>query len=321
VTNTVLRLPFTVRWQNQLDAALREGGWHVHSAGSQHGKTTGSMDYRNQHRVRNAATGSAATPAGLAWAADSKPMILRSLATDLGGQHFARLPHLELKLPPLMQKLGTRLVIVNNGHNLEWRQWQELLTLDDICAGEYGIRLTVVLSGVHKQLGLIKVPQQAELIEQITNRIRCYREIEGHGPAEVREALQLIVEDQAPQRLPQLLKKGLLTQSNLVFQFLTRPEIDLAGRKTVASVHLIELSRRILALHKSDPGASAEQLVRAAFANYIRYRRPAKSTSSTSAAVVQAVTASGRRNTTPAPATVTPIAVSASATQSAGQAA
>lgn len=279
------------------------------------------MDYRNQHRVRNAATGSTSTPAGLAWAADNKPMILRSLATDLGGQHFARLPHLELKLPPLMQKLGTRLVIVNNGHNLEWRQWQELLTLDDICAGEYGIRLTVVLSGVHKQLGLVKVPQQAELIEQITNRIRCYREIEGHGPAEVRDAMQLIVEAQAPELLAQLIKKGLLTQSNLVFEFLTRPEIDLAGRKTVASVHLIELSRRIVALYKSDPGASAEQLVRAAYANYIKYRRPAKSVGSTSAAVAQAVAASRRRNASAEPATAAPIAVSATATQSAGKAA
>jgi hypothetical protein len=267
-TPAVLRLPFTERWEKQLGVALRERGWHVHAAGSQHGKTTANRDYFLSQRAERRATGQSTCPVGLAWATDNKRMILRSLAESIGGQRFAALPHPELKVPAMLKQLGTRLIIVNNAHNLEWRQWQELLTLDDVCWGEHGMRVAIVLSGIHNQLGLANLPKQVELVEQITNRITCYREIKGHDRAEVKTALQLLLERDAPE----LLHQGALAHSALVFDLLTRPEIDLAGRKTVAALHLVELSRRMAAVSRSQPGLKPDGVIHAAWSHYVEFR-------------------------------------------------
>lgn len=275
-TQPVLPLPFTERWERQLAVATKEGGWHVHAAGSQHGKTTANRDFYLGQRAERRANGESSCPVGLAWAADNKRMVLRSLAESIGGQRFATLPHPELKVPAMIKKLGTRLVVVNNAHNLEWRQWQELLTLDDVAWGEHGVRLAIVLSGVHKELGLVNLPRQVELVEQITNRITCYREIKGHDRSEVKAALRLLLERDAPQ----LIKRGVLDHSGLVFDLLVRPEIDLAGRKTVATLHLVELSRRMAALQRVQPGTKAEEVIRIAWSHYVQYRSVPKRTPS-----------------------------------------
>ncbi len=258
-----LPLPFAVRWNHQNKVAMREGNWHVHSAPSQYGKSTANRAFYLDQRARKASDGLTIVPVAQCWATQSK-LILRTLAESLGGERFAAQPNREQLVPRAIKSLETRLIIVNNGHNMDWRQWQELLDLDDICWAQHGVRPAVVFSGVHRELGLLKLPKSQELVAQIRKRICCYIEIPGHDRAEVRVALHLLLERDCPE----LLERDILTLSPLVHKILIEPVFDRWGTKTAATVDLVELCRRLAAVYRADPKSSIELILERAATAY-----------------------------------------------------
>lgn len=284
MSSPYLPLPFSVAWRKELETAMRQGGWHVHAADSQHGKSTANRQFFLDMTPRS---GLRAAPVALAWATDNR-LITRSIAESIGGRLFAQQRHIELRVPDLMKRLGTKLVIVNNGHNMDWRQWNELLTLDDICWTQHGIQVGVVLSGVHKELGLTNLPKDPSLIQQITARVTCYKHIPGHDRGDVRVALKVLLERDCPK----LLERDVLAQSGLVYELLTRPEIDPARTKRVSARDLAELVRRMAAVQQSNPRSSCESIVQQAFRHYLLNRTPPRAQASNpTAALAVAVAA------------------------------
>ena len=268
-----LPLPFAVRWREALDDAMGEGGWHVHSAPSQYGKTTANRAHARAALTAKRKGDLTQKPVAECFATDGRRLILRSLGENLadGGERFHRLPNPELRVPALCKVLGVRLVIVNNAHNLDWHQWQELLTLDEICWSRHGIRPAVVLSGVHKEAGLVRLPKSSELIEQIKARIVCYQEIPGHDAKGVRAALELLL----ARDCPGLNTADTLGHSKLLFTLLTTREFDRWGRKCVSTMDLVEVVRRMAAVYAEAPRTKPETVVRTAVAAYGADRRPA----------------------------------------------
>jgi len=266
-TGTYLPIPFAVRWRKELDDAIRQRGWHVHAAGSHHGKSAENRHCYLDHIQAAANAGRNERPVALAWATDNK-LITRSIAESLGGRLFAAQRHIELRVPDAIKRLKTQLIIVNNGHNMDWRQWNELLTLDDICFTMHGIHVGVVLSGVHHELGIVNQPKQRELVEQITQRIKCYKRIPGHDRGEVKVALELIMTRDDPG----LLRRGALNHAGLVYELLTSPALDPTRTKRVAAVHLFEIVSRMSAISGKQPRSSMEQVVRAAYEHYMQNR-------------------------------------------------
>lgn len=266
-TGAYVPIPFALRWRKELDDAMRQRGWHVHAAGSHHGKSAENRHFYLQHMQEAANAGRNERPVAMAWATDNK-LIARSIAESLGGRLFAQQRHIELRVPDAIKRLNTKLIIVNNGHNMDWRQWNELLTLDDISWTLHGIHVGVVLSGVHQKLGIVNQPKQRELVEQITQRIKCFKQIPGHDRGEVKRALELIMARDDPA----LLQRGALDQAGLVFQLLTGPALDPGGTKRVAAVHLFEIVTRMSALSAQQPRTSIEHIVRGAFAHYTQNR-------------------------------------------------
>jgi hypothetical protein len=260
-------IPFALRWRKDLEDAIRQRGWHVHAAGSHHGKSAENRHFYLDHIQQAANAGRNERPVALAWATDNR-LITRTIAESLGGRLFASQRHIEIRVPDAIKRLNTKLIIVNNGHNMDWRQWNELLTLDDICWTLHGIHVGVVFSGVHQKLGIVNQPKQRELVEQITQRIKCFKDIPGHDRAEVKRALELIMTRDDPA----LLQRGFLDKYGLVFELLTGPQFDPAKTKRVAAVHLFELVTRMAALNAQQPRANVEQLVRAAYAHYVQNR-------------------------------------------------
>lgn len=272
-----LPLPFSVRWNHENEAAMRDGGWHVHSAPSQYGKSTSNRAFYLQMKAQKTSDGKTSVPVAQAWATDGKRLILRSIAESLGGERFAALPNRELRVPAGIKQLGTRLIIVNNGHNMEWRQWQELLTLDDVCWAHHGVRPAIVLSGVHRELGLVNLPRIPELVEQIRKRIVCYKEVPGHDRREAKEAMRLLLERECPE----LLGRGAQDHVRLLYELLTDSVFDRWHTRTVGSADLVEVARRMAALHRAHRDRSAEAVIRSAVE---RYRKSQTAPDETSAA-------------------------------------
>lgn len=282
VPSAYLDLPFAKRWREALDHAVTGGGWHVHSAPSQYGKTTANRAHTRAAMTVKGAGVQTQKPVAECFATDGKRLILRSLGEMLadGGERFLRLPNPELRVPALCKALGVKLIIVNNAHNLEWHQWQELLTLDEVCWSRHGIRPAIVLSGVHKDVGLVALPKSPVLIEQIKARIVCYEEVKGHSSADVGEALKLVL----ARDCPPLDTDAMGAQSGLLFSLLTTPQFDRWGRKLVSAMDIVEVARRMAAVYAEAPRTRAENIIRQAVADYGTHREPRMKDSSERAA-------------------------------------
>lgn len=266
--STFLDLPFSIRWRKELAHAMNVGGWHVHAAGSQNGKTTANLQFREAHApVR--VSGGTTVPVALAWAAQGRRPLLRSLALSLGGETFARMSGRETRVPAAMAKCKTRLIIINNAHNMDWRQWQELLTLDDVCLGSYSFRPAIVFSGIYATRTLPDLPRRTELNEQIKKRVTCFKAVRGHDKNDVQAALEVLLEAFCPP----LLRERAANHAAHVFDLLTRPEIDFSRSGYVATGDLLELTRRMAALRNKDPQLPVPAVIESAFDHYQRHRR------------------------------------------------
>ncbi|MDP9226390.1 MAG: hypothetical protein M3P18_21630 [Actinomycetota bacterium] len=264
-------LPFTARWTKELDRAMRQGaGWYVLSAGSQHGKTTANRRFWLDHPSERTNT-STSVPVAVAWTSSKQKLVLRSLAESLGGKRFAQMSGREMRVADAIHRFGTKLVIVNNSHMLEWKQFEELLSLDDVCSGNYGRRPAIVLSGVYdSELRIGNLPKRWELTEQILKRIARLKTIPGHDREEVRSAISLLLRRDCPT----LLAEGAAKHHGLVFELLTGPEVNLSGGGLVAGGDLVELVRCIVAFRGRAPGPDTDiaDLIRKAFAYFVRER-------------------------------------------------
>lgn len=255
-------LPFSMRWNEENRRALEGGSWHVHSAPSQYGKTTANRAFLMAQNAQRTEEGESTMPVVQTWATDRKN-ILRGIAECIGGERMANMPNRELLVPRIMSRIRARLVIVNNGHNMDWKQWQELLTLDEICWGEYGFHPAVVLSNVQQQVGVANAPKSVELTEQIHKRITCYLEVHGHDRDEVETALRLLLQRDCPE-----LVKEATRLAGSVFKILTEPVFDRWSRRTVGAGDLVELVRRMAAAKRTMPGATTREVLEAAAADY-----------------------------------------------------
>jgi hypothetical protein len=255
-------LPFSQRWNAENEHALKGGGWHVHTAPSQYGKTTANRGFVLAQRAHKSSDGQSSMPVVQTWATDRKN-ILRGIAECIGGERMANQPNRELLIPRIMARLRTREVIVNNGHNMDWKQWRELLDLDEICWGEHGFRPAVVLSGVQQHVGVANPPKGVELVEQIHKRITCYLEVPGHDRDETKVALQVLCARDCPE-----LAKEVVKHAGTVFKILTEPVFDRWARGTVGAGDLVELVRRVGAARQARPQASIRELINLAAADY-----------------------------------------------------
>lgn len=266
-----LDLPFARRWRTALDHAMSEQRWHVHTAPSRHGKTTANRAHVRAALREKKADGSSEKPVAQCVATDGKRLILRSLGEMLvdGGERFLRLPNPELRVPALCKALNVRLIIVNNAHNLDWHQWQELLTLDEVCGEHQATPPAIVLSGVNEKLELKQLPKSTELLSQIHNRICCYEEIPGHSAAETGTALGLLLARDCPPLVHKAVEHG-----TLLFELLTTKTFDRERRGTVSAMDLVEVVRRIAAVYAEAPRTGVAKIIRTAVEDYASRRIP-----------------------------------------------
>jgi hypothetical protein len=266
---TYYDLPFSLRWRKELRRVMKNGGWHFLAAGSHPGKTCANAQFECDHPAVRSSTLGTTIPVAQCWAARERKPILRSLAESLGGPGFASLPGRETKVAAMLFKAQTRLIIVNNAQNLDWRQWQELINLDDVCEGRHHWRPAIAFSGVFDAKKLPGLSDSPAENEQIHKRVQSFKVIRGHDRDEVKGALELLFEKIAPA----LLRERAQNHAGHVFELLTREEVDRRRTGYVATIDLLSLVERMNELRVADPARPIREVIDAAFEDYQRHRR------------------------------------------------
>jgi hypothetical protein len=262
-------LPFSRRWRKELNRIMNNGGWHFLGARAQQGKTVGSRQFVAAHPAIRSSTAGTRQPVAQAWAAHGRKPILRSLAESLGGPGLAAMPGRETLLPRVVARSGTDLIIVNNAHYLDYRQWQELLNFDDVCLGRHGARPAIAFSGVFTAKNVPGLPNDAAEAQQIIKRVLSFKLIRGHDRSEVREALEILLKRHSPI----LHSERAFAHAGRVFDLLTTPQIDTAVTGYVGAGDLVELVRHMSAVRKADPAKSVRDLIEKAFEDLVRHRQ------------------------------------------------
>lgn len=260
---------FTKRWMEKLEQAEREGGWWFLDALSQNGKTTTNKHYRDQKRTEKLASGTTIVPVGLTCAAEGERMLLAALADSLGGARLVRQPQRALAVARALARIGTQLIIVNNGHSMDWRQWQALLALEELYKSA-GIDPAIVFSSINRNVGLATVRTHDGTTDQLRRRLR-FEHIEGNDKKELRSALELL----ASRDCPSLLDTDFLDHRDLVFELLTEGLFSSSERRVI-TVDITELFRRIVAARRELPRASCEALIRTAHRHLVTSRTQTK---------------------------------------------
>lgn len=256
---------FTRRWLDKLAQAEREGGWWNLDALSQNGKTTANKHYRDQKRTEKLETGTTIVPVALTCAAEGERVLVAALADSIGGARLVRQPQRSLAVARALAKVGTRLIVVNNGHAMEWRQWQTLLALEELYKS-FGVDPAIVLSSINRNVGLASARTHDGTTDQLRRRIR-FEHVPGNDKKDVRAGLELL----ARRDHPGLLKTDLLEQADLVFELLT-DGLFASSESRVVTVDLIELFRRVVAAHRRSPGGGTEEPIRMAHAHLVQSR-------------------------------------------------
>ena len=261
-------LPFSKRWTKHLVRIMNDGGWHFLGARSQQGKTVTNRQFVAAHPAVRSSTSGTRMPVIQAWAAQGRKPILRSIAESLGGPGLGAMSGRETLIPRVVTQAHVRLIIVNNAHYLDYRQWQELLNFDDVCVGRHGRRPAIAFSGVFTTTTLPGLPSDAAEAEQILKRVMSFKLVRGHDLAETRLALDPLLKRHAPV----LHKERAYTHAGLVFELLTQPQIDIANTGYVGTGDLVELVRYMAAVRKANAAASVKDVIGEAFARYAKHR-------------------------------------------------
>lgn len=261
-------LPFTKRWEKQLTRILNDGGWHFLGARAQQGKTVTNRRFVAAHPASRSSTKGTRMPVAQAWAAQGRKPILRSLAESLGGPGLAAMSGRETLMPRVVAQSGVDLIIVNNAHYLDYRQWQELLNFDDVCVGRHGMHPAIAFSGVFTSQTLPGLPDDLAEAEQIQKRVLSFRLIRGHDEKETREALEILLKRHAPS----LFTARAHAHAGRVFEMLTEPQIDIAHTGYVGAGDLVELVRYMAAVRKANPAVSVADVLSEAFARFTKHR-------------------------------------------------
>jgi len=139
----------------------------------------------------------------------------------------------------------------------------------------------------------VNLPRIPELVEQIRKRIVCYKEVPGHDRRETKEALRLLLERDCPE----LLERGAPDHARLLYELLTDPVFDRWQTKTIGSADLVEVARRMAALHCAHRDRSAEAVIRSAVERYRKSQTPPDETSAAKLArAARGLQASGAAN-------------------------
>lgn len=248
---------------------MKNGGWHFLAAGSHQGKTCANAQFERECPAVRSSTQGTTLSVAQCWAARDRKPILRSLAESLGGPSFAALPGRETKVAAMLFKAHTRLIIVNNAQNLDWRQWQELINLDDVCEGRHHWRPAIAFSGVFDEKKIPGLSDSPAENEQIHKRVQSFKFVRGHDRDEVRTALELLFTHLSPA----LLRERAQNHAGYVFELLTREEVDRRRTGFVATIDLVALVERMAVLREADRSAAIKKVIDAAFEDYQRHRR------------------------------------------------
>ena len=258
-------LPFAVRWEALLEKAMKERRWWVFSAPSQSGKSTANGHFFCEHSIKG--SNGRIRVAVSTVAQGKRHSMMETLALSLGGTRLLRQHPRDLKVVEEMIRAGTELVIVNNSQNMDYRNWQDWLYLDDIFVNTYRVTPpAVVFSGIYEQVGPLCLPRNMST-DQLRNRFDDrYKSVPGHSKDEVGEALRLLCAAFAPD-----VRKA-ETKASLVHGLLTSPAFDPGKTGTVGSKDLYELVRRMKAVRERMPDDGLEVVIERAYAHLLKGR-------------------------------------------------
>lgn len=259
-----LPTPFAARWEDVLQRAMNERGWWCVYAESQLGKTTCNVRFRARHPAVKG-DGSTSVPVALTCASRTEGLLLAGLADSLGGARLMRMPQRTLHVARALERAGTRLVIVQNAHFMDWRQWEQMLVLEEMYKALH-IEPAFVFSSIHPQVGLISARSADGSMDQLRRRLR-FEQVRGHDRQEVRRLLQMFCKRDDHR----LIDRGALDESSLVHELLTTG-LFLTPDRTVATVDAEELVNRMSALLDTDPRMPVTDVIRSAHAHLVRSR-------------------------------------------------
>lgn len=263
-----LEFGFAQRWARQLAKAEREGGWWALDALSHNGKTTGNKRFAAQRLSHKLASGETVVPVALCCAHDAEHILLASLAESIGGTRLLRQPQRLVAIGRAIGRVRVRVVIVNNAHNLSWRGYNALLTLEEHCKAT-GSDPAIVLSSIKRNIALASAPSGDGTLDQLRRRV-SYVHVKGNSRDEVADGLNLRLQKDRPE----LLRRGFVERhSSLVFELLTQGIFSNPDEAVVTS-DLIETMRRMVAIHRQDPKLDGEEVVRRAVTHLIASRTP-----------------------------------------------
>jgi hypothetical protein len=256
-------LPFTKRWTAGLQQVFDEGGWCVQSAGAQQGKSVANRAFLRAHEPSKRPDGTYDVPVAATVACPQQALLLHDLAASLGVGALLRRGNIIEVIAAGLIRGRTRLIMINNGHEMDWRQWEKLLALHEVYLRRGGIAPGIVFSSIGEQVGLPSLPSMDEALDQLRKRL-FYRPISGHSKSEVAAALRLFLERRVPDMLT---ATTVITYAPLLWQELTSEFFDTQKTKRVAAVDIDETVLRMEALFAGGE-CSGEQLVRQAIALY-----------------------------------------------------
>lgn len=263
-------LPFTKKWMAALDKAYDEGGWHCLSAGAQQGKSTANRAFLLAHPPVKFEQGGLHVPVAITTACPRRKLLLTDLADSLGAKALVR-PRVDLieVIAVALERGRTRLIIINNAHDMDWRQWQWLFALHEVYFRRSGIAPGIVFSSIGSNVALADVPSNDEAIDQLRKRM-FYTAIEGHTRKDLKTALELFLNARAPKVLA---GTDILEVSALLYDELTTELFDPHRSKRVAALDIDEIVTRVGVLYAAGE-RSGEQLILKAIADYRLGRTP-----------------------------------------------
>jgi hypothetical protein len=259
----VANLPFTERWLSALKSAYDAGGWHVISGGPHHGKSVSNLLFARSHNPGKQPDGKTSIPVAITIACPQSNVLLHELADSLGlNPRMFRHVNAITAIVQAAKVAGLQLIIVNNAHELDWRQWEKLLALFEAFL-KAGLTPGIVLSSISESVGTLTLRSSDDALMQIKKRV-FYVRIPGHSKSEVSRALELLLRWLEPKTLEDT---DVLDFAALAWEELTSELFDPLRTRRVATVDLHEVAMRIVALYEGGE-RSGDQLMRLALADY-----------------------------------------------------
>lgn len=251
----------------ELQRIYDEGGSWVVCGGAQHGKSTANRAFAESHqRYKDPTSGNTIVEVATTTACPGENLFYADLAESFGVVRLMRRQNATEVLAAAILRSRTRMIIVNNGHEMDPKQWSRWLALQEVYFRRGGAAPALVLSSIGPNVGMATVSPTDEAMQQLRKRL-FYSEVSGHDRDEVRRALRLFLERGDPATL----RTDVLEHYGALYEALTDPFFDPLKTRRVAAIDIDEVARRIEALAAAGE-RSGERLVEQAVADYRRSR-------------------------------------------------